>query len=217
MNPSSLNEHPSAVTQQPTGTWTITQAATPKGNQYSGKMTVEAWGPIYRLRWETTLGNYPGLGFLEDGHLFAGWGDGIYSIMLYRINPDGSLSGRWVTSATQGETPKIFTEKASGGNPVTLEGSYQVKGNEQVDGAEAYEGVLDVCMLGETYQLTWYLGRATYSGVGLRVGDWLVAAQCNSVNFGVMDYAMDGETLQGQWGLMGNPVRGQESFVHQSD
>ena len=210
MSSTTLNEQAPAATQQPIGNWTITQAITPQGDVYAGKLRVEAWDEVYRMNWETTLGSYPGLAFLADGQLLAGWGEGVYSVMLYKINSDGSLSGRWISSAGEEETSQIYSETATGGSLKTLEGSYSVKGILTED--QTYEGILDICMLGETYQLTWYIGK-TYYGVGLRLGDWLVATQCGGLNFGVMGYTLQADSLDGKWGLLGIADQGQERLT----
>ena len=189
--------------ENPTGHWLLTEAPGNQGPSYSGTVDIQPFEGIYRLSWSGSMGNYSGLAFLEDNHLLGTWGSQIHRLILYKINPDGALNGRWVCPMWP---DRINQETAVEGKPGWLEGHYQISGT--YPGMEdLYEGELDICMLGNTYQLTWY-GDGRNHGVGLKVNDWLVVARDVGSNFGVINYTFEGDTAKGWWALPGNPNAG---------
>jgi hypothetical protein len=106
----------------------------------------------------------------------------IAGIVIYTINPDGSLEGRWTHPTLQGQIGTERAERASDGTPGKMEGSYAVQ-VYNTDGQKLFEGSLSVHRLGEAYTLTWsgvqvlpQLTQATFTGIGvIHNGDTLVA------------------------------------------
>lgn len=100
-------------------------------------------------------------------------------IVTYQIGKDGSLDGRWTHQDLQG---KVATERAWGGTPGQLAGTYSVE-IKTPDNHKLFEGSLTVAAIGEAYALTW-TGRkllpqprvARFSGIGtVENGETLVA------------------------------------------
>jgi len=180
-----------------TGTWKISDAATLSGKSYSGTVRIAGIGAVYELKWDTTAGKYRGLGLADGEKLCTGWGGKVFGVVLYKINSDGTLTGRWtIPGANEAEG----TEAASGGAPGKLEGEYDVKGTNP--GAKGgYEGKLQIRKTGDTYQLKWTLpGNRPYYGVGLRVGDSLhVGWGIGSETYAVISYDFKNGSAEGVW------------------
>jgi len=180
-----------------TGTWKISDAATLSGKSYSGTVRIAGIGAVYELKWDTTAGKYRGLGLADGEKLCTGWGGKVFGVVLYKINSDGTLTGRWtIPGANEAEG----TEAASGGAPGKLEGEYDVKGTNP-GGKGGYEGKLQIRKTGDTYQLKWTLpGNRPYYGVGLRVGDSLhVGWGIGSETYAVISYDFKNGSAEGVW------------------
>ena len=103
----------------------------------------------------------------------------IAGVIVYQINQDGSLDGRWTHPEVKGSTG---TERATGGTPGRLDGKYNV---EIFDGAskKILQGSLEIARLGSAYSLTWVgthvpaTGHvSTYTGIGFVPRDGMLAA-----------------------------------------
>lgn len=197
---------PTPLTKSPAGTWTILTAKTTEEAPYSGTVQIHPMGKIYTVSWLTTLGDYSGLAFFEDGHLFVGCSlTDAYGITVYTINNDGTLDGKWTTPSSRGV---VDAERAVGVTPGELEGTYQISGNITMIGK--YEGTLDIRRLDDCYELFWSVG-AQYKGAGFRVGDKLVVAW-GEENVYCLDYEIDGNEAQGRWVNVGKPGLGMETL-----
>lgn len=189
----------------PEGTWTIATGKTIDNRSYSGTAQIHPMGKIYTVAWLTTLGDYSGLAFFEDDYLFAGGSmEQGYGIALYKINQDGTLDGKWVTSSSRG---LVDWERAVNGTPGKLEGSYEISGFSTKSGRN-YQGKLDIRQLGETYQVTW-LGKTEYQGIGLRMGDWLFACWGEGKTYSHA-YKIQGNRAQGYWAYGEQSATGEE-------
>lgn len=190
----------------PVGTWTITEAKTIDLTPYSGTVQIHKMGELYSMSWLTTLGDYPGIAFFENGNLYASCSSNeAYGISLYQINSDGTLDGKW---AAANSTGIIDTEKAVGGTPNQVAGSYNVQGTMGKSGR--YKGALQVTPFGEVYQISWLVG-AEYKGVGLQVNDRLIVAWGEGNVFGLC-YQMQGDRANGNWGVRDHSTIGTESL-----
>lgn len=177
----------------PVGTWTITAAKTIDQTPYSGTVQIHPMGQIYSMSWLTTLGDYPGIAFFENGNLYAACSaNPAFGISLYHINSDGTLDGKWAAANNIGN---VDTEKAVGGTPNQVAGTYNVQGTIGKTGS--YEGILQVIPLGEFYQISWLVG-AEYKGVGLQVNDRLMVAWGEGSVFS-LHYQIQGDRATGQW------------------
>ncbi|UZQ53875.1 hypothetical protein OOK60_15470 [Trichothermofontia sichuanensis B231] len=183
-------------------TWLIKSAQTLRGQTYTGTVHLHQMGQIYQISWLTSLGDFAGLGFLEDNHLLAGWcPDQDYGLMLYRISPEGILEGRWTTPMSYAQT---HLERATGGTAGQLVGTYAVRGEVR---DTHYAGTLTIAeTMPDIYHLRWQAERG-YEGIGLRVRDWLLASWGYTYPPSVMDYTIEGDRAYGRW------VRFQESEI----
>ena len=136
----------SQVKTSPAGTWTIASAKSTSGTPYSGTVQIHPMGQIYTMSWLTTIGDYCGLAFVEDGYIFAGCAfDDSYGVTLYKINPDGTLDGKWISPSNQAV---ISSETAVNGTPGQLEGTYKINGtslkagNYQGDGSDRFAATI---------------------------------------------------------------------------
>lgn len=194
----------SQVKTSPAGTWTIASAKSTSGTPYSGTVQIHPMGKIYTMSWLTTIGDYCGLAFVEDNYIFAGCAfDNNYGVTLYKINPDGTLDGKWISASNPGA---INSEQAVNGIPGQLEGTYKIKGMGLKN--DNYQGNLTIIQLDETYEVTWSVG-SEYQGVGLRVNDWLIACWGLGNQF-ALAYELQGYKAQGRWARFGKSPLGEE-------
>ncbi|MCT7970907.1 hypothetical protein [Laspinema olomoucense] len=196
------------------GVWGITEGKTPRGQAYTGSLDITAIGNtdnLYQVSWETSEGNYSGLGFYEEGRLLVGAGldEEIYGVALYRIQDDGTLDGKWTLSSAEGE---VGTELATGGRSGELAGSYQISSTDPGEEDSAFSGELTITQSRDTYQVTWNVDDQTYRGIGLRVDDWLVVGWGTSSNLAVLDYEFKGNEATARWARTGSRELGMEKI-----
>lgn len=94
----------------------------------------------------------------------------IAGVIVYKINQDGSLEGRWTHPEFKGLTG---TERATGGTPGRIDGRYNVEIYDGENNA-MFRGTLDSAPIGVAYALTW-VGmnlpasdvQSKYTGIGL--------------------------------------------------
>jgi hypothetical protein len=194
-----------------TGTWNIGEARGVDGADYTGTVNIQPFGDVYRLTWDSSIGSYKGVGFLVDDHLFVGSGTEpeTYGVVVYQINPNGTLNGQWTLPSREGQLgTEVATRSAEGG----LAGTYQIQGiNPGNEGG--YDGTLEIQETGDTYQLTWQVASNTYTGVGLRSGDWLAVSWGEPGSFGIVDYTIDGDAMDGRWAVLDKAQLGVEDLA----
>ena len=87
-------------------------------------------------------------------------------------------------------------------------GTYAVSGFNP--GVGAYKGTLTIAPRGEIYDVLWTIGKASYAGVGVVVGDTLSVAYSDGTGkwMGVVGYRQlsDG-TLDGRWAVYGGNTK----------
>jgi hypothetical protein len=99
----------------------------------------------------------------------AGQGDGkapaVIGVATYEVGADGTLDGVWTIESYAG---RLGTERASGGTPGRLPGTYAVAIHNP-DGIQVFEGTLKLEALGAAYRMTWSgVDGTRYAGLGLR-------------------------------------------------
>ena len=193
------------------GSWKIADAQTLTGKAYTGTVRIAKIGAVYELQWDTSAGKYRGLGLADGNKLCTGWGGKNFGVVLYRINGDGTLKGRWtIPGANEFEG----TEEATGGTAGELEGEYSIAGSNP-GGRGSYTGKLRIRKTGATYQLRWTIpGGQPYFGVGLKVGDALhVGWGTGADPYAVISYAFDGESAEGLWTVGGSEKTAKETLA----
>ncbi|MBD2545280.1 MULTISPECIES: hypothetical protein [Planktothricoides] len=196
------------------GTWELRDAKRPDNQKYTGTLEIEAFrdtNNLYNLSWETSAGDYTGLGFLEGDRLLVGYGlnEEIYGAVLYKINGDGTLEGRWTYSQANGA---VGTEKAIGGIRGKLEGEYRIDGTDPGQPDSTYNGLLRINKVKDIYQVSWIVEDQVLLGVGLRVDDWLIVGWGQGNNFAVMDYKIERDKVKGRSAMSGQENLGKEEL-----
>ncbi|HAS43390.1 MAG TPA: hypothetical protein DCS93_23120 [Microscillaceae bacterium] len=179
------------------GTWKITKSFSLNGDSYEGAVKFSQKGEGYSVQWNTNAGSYGGIAIRNNNHLFVGWGSGTYGVVAYKMNGDGTMSGRWMAAKSEGT---IGTENLSGGTAGQVAGTYQVTGNNPGK-TKPYSGSLIIQQTGSVYQVDWNLAGQNAKGVGIKVGDYLVVGWGMGNRFGVVNYAINGNKMLGRWSI----------------
>jgi hypothetical protein len=180
-----------------TGKWLIAEGRAQGGSSYTGTVTISKKDAVFDIAWEISGTSYEGIGLQYANRLYVGWGSGGgMGIVVYRLRPDGSMTGEW---STYGETA-LGTETATGSG-----GHYDVAGSNP-SGGGSYTGTLDVTTgADDVYHLVWTLGGTpTYEGTGLRDGAELAVGWARS-DVGYVEYVFEGDTARGRWTWLGSP------------
>lgn len=193
-----------------TGDWQIAEATTLTGESYTGKVSITPAGTRYSVQWQAAGSDYNGIALAEGNKLCAAFSSETFSVILYRIQSDGTLKGRWASSAFAAGDRDAF-ENATGGAAGKIEGKYVVKGLNS-DGTN-YQGKLKIVKTSQTFQLEWEVLGTTIKGVGIRVGDALFVASGDRTPLGVVGYTFEGTRAKGVWTLAGEGVLGKENLA----
>ena len=172
---------------------------TPAGKTRRSVATIGRRGAGLSLAWQEDEGNlFGGIGVSLDGILGAAYTealDGSFrgaGVLAYRIH-GGTLEGvRLPSDSADGE----LIEETLEGSP-TLEGRYAIARSLDAHGTTYHSGYVEIVRRGDTYQMTWYTPAHSYDGVGLRVGDVLVAGYARGFAPGVIAYCADQGLLTG--------------------
>lgn len=179
----------------------------PDGSAYEATLEVTRRGEVYQFSWDSGGRSYDGVGVANNDTVAVGFTDGKEGkgcgVVLYDINPDGSLSGKsgyWGVDSQESE----LAERTSG---TGLEGKYKISGTNP--GGQEYTGTLDISRSGSGYSFKWTAGE-TFTGFGIRTGDDIaVGFGGNKCSFVAYDIGSDG-TLDGKWGSPGSNSVGTE-------
>ena len=172
---------------------------TPAGKTRRSVATIAPRGAGLSVAWEEDDGNlFGGIGVSLDGIFGAAYTEALNGsfrgagVLAYRIT-GGTLDGvRLPVDSADGE---LIRERLQG-SP-TLEGRYAIAHSLTADGRIYHSGYVEIVRSGDTYQMTWYTPTLSYEGVGLRIGDVLVAGYARGFAPGVIAYCADQEVLTG--------------------
>jgi hypothetical protein len=153
----------------------------------------------FSLSWEEDEGNlFGGIGISLDGVFGAAYTEALNGsfrgkgVLAYRIN-GGTLDGiRLPSDSADGTLIRETLE----GSPA-LEGRYAIARSLDSDGRTYHSGYVDIVHHGDTYQMTWYTPAHSFDGVGLRVGNVLIAGYARGFAPGVLAYCADKGLLTG--------------------
>ncbi len=203
----SRSESPSTTDTDISGNYDTTGTNPDGGTPYKADLTVTKRDQVYQFSWKSGDTNYDGVGVTTGNSAAVAYttgknGEGC-GVVLYKINPDGSMTGKvgyW------GEN-RMETEQATRKSGSDLEGEYDISGKNP-DGQE-YKGTLKVKKEGQGYQFMWS-APDTLEGFGIRGGDMVAVGfgdkQCAFVGY---DIKPDG-TLDGKWGAKTSKTLGTE-------
>lgn len=149
------------------------------------------------IAWQEDEGNlFGGIGVRLDGVFGAAYTEALNGafrgsgVVAYRIQ-DGTLEGlRLPAGAGQ------FIAETLQGPPV-LAGRYDIVRSVDAGGATYHSGYVEIERRGDTYQMTWFTPERSFEGVGLRIGDVLVAGYAKGFAPGLVAYCIDGAVLTG--------------------
>lgn len=174
-------------------------AASHAGKTRRSVATIARHGDGLGIAWQEDEGNlFGGIGISIDGVFGAAYTEALNGafrgsgVLVYRIR-GGTLEGlRLPYSAEAGQ---IVEETLLG--PAALEGRYDIVRSVDAGGAAYHSGHVEIEHRGDTYQMTWYTPERSFEGVGLRIGDVLVAGYAKGFAPGLVAYCIDGDVLTG--------------------
>lgn len=154
-------------------------------------------GSGFSIAWEEDDGNlFGGIAIVLDGVLGAAYTEALNGsfrgkgVLAYRIS-GGTLDGVRLPS----DTTELIQETLEGS--AALEGRYAIARSLDADGRGYHVGYVEIVRHGDTYQMTWFTPARSYEGVGLRVGNVLVASYGYGFAPGVIAYCADKGLLTG--------------------
>jgi hypothetical protein len=159
--------------------------------------TIAPRGAGFSIAWEEDDGNlFGGIAIAVDGILGAAYTEALNGsfrgkgVLAYRIS-GGTLAGVRLPS----DAAELIQETLEG-SPA-LEGRYAIARSLDEDGRTYHSGFVEIVRQGDTYQMTWFTPTRSYEGVGLRVGDVLVASYGDGFAPGIIAYCADEGLLTG--------------------
>jgi hypothetical protein len=159
--------------------------------------TIARRGEGFSIAWEEDDGNlFGGIAVAVDGILGAAYTEalnGAYrgkGVLAYRIS-GGTLAGVRLPA----DAAELIQETLEG-SPA-LEGRYAIARSQGADGRTYHSGFVEIVRQGDTYQMTWYTPARSYEGVGVRIGDVLVASYGDGFAPGIIAYCADEGLLTG--------------------
>ena len=161
--------------------------------------TIAPRGAGFSIAWEEDDGNlFGGIAIALDGIVGAAYTEALNGsyrgkgVLAYRIN-GGTLDGvRLPSDAADGT---LIEETLEG--PPALEGRYAIARSVDAGGKAYHAGFVEIVRRGDTYQMTWYTPARSHEGVGVRVGDVLVASYGSGFAPGIIAYCADEGVLTG--------------------
>jgi len=156
-------------------------------------------GSGFSIAWEEDDGNlFGGIAIVLDGVLAAAYTEALNGsfrgkgVLAYRIS-GGTLDGvRLPSGALEG----LLIQETLEGSPA-LEGRFSIARTVDADGRAYHAGYVEIVRRGDTYQMTWFTPARSDEGVGLRVGDVLVASYGSGFAPGIIAYCADEGLLTG--------------------
>jgi hypothetical protein len=183
------------------GTWQIIDAKTLASESYTGTIQFSKRSLAYALQWGGGAGNSKGIGIQKGNKIFAGWSSEVpCGIVVYDIRGK-TMDGQWaLMSGDWGVGTEIVSNITD-----NLVGTFDITGTNPITKKAAdipaqYRGKLTIEKNGETYTCTWKTGNTSYSGVGMKDGNYFaVAWGLEEGAFGIICYTFNGNQANGKW------------------
>lgn len=197
-----------AAAGSPDGTYQV-RGSNFQEQVYSGSLVVAQNGPRYQFDWVTNAGIITGYGLLERSVLSVAYGPPeLCAVVVYQLQADGSLSGRWTVPGGQ-EIGREQASPAAGPRANTIGGVYQVRAPGLSSGT--FSGALTIVPQGSTYHMAWETNRLSFTGTGILRGDTLAAVYGARDLCGLVLYEIQTDgTLDGVWTVHGTTETGTE-------
>ena len=155
--------------------------------------TIARRGDGYAIAWQEDEGNlFGGIGLSLDGVFGAAYTEALSGefrgsfVAAYRI-AGGTLEGGRLS---HGAPQQLVRETLQG--PPGLAGRYDIVGADSL-----VAGSVEITRQGDTYQMIWHALDQTYEGVGLRIGDVLIAGFARGFAPALVAYCADAHVLTG--------------------
>lgn len=197
-----------SVAQQLAGSWRIAKGQNPgsSANSYTGTVDIVAKSNgVLGFKWNVKP-PYLGIGLTNGRLVAAGYSNNSpFGIAVYDAKGD-EFVGAWTGSMTKGEVG-FETLKATGAGT----GVYKIVKGKQPGGAD-YTGEVMIVKKGDVYEMEWRTGGQVTKGVGIRVGDSLIAGWTTGKDVGVVCYSLlEGlKGMEGSWTGLGATKLGRE-------
>jgi hypothetical protein len=180
------------------------------GGNYIANLLVTKQDEVYQFSWNSQGNKYEGIGVQTDDRVAVSFTNGTdgtgCGVILYKINPDGSLAGKsgyWGANNTE-------TETATRTDGTGLEGIYDVDGTNLK--GENYKMKLKVRKQNEGYRFSW-TGNNAWEGFGIKQGD-TVSVGFGGSKCGFVAYKINSDgSLEGKWGGQGSTAFGTERAI----
>jgi len=198
--------------QELSGVYSVEGANENSGARFDGTLTVENAESGYRFKWQTSKGNFTGVGVQLGDAVAVTYAKGAEGkdcgVALYKISNDGVLEGR---IAKWGEFT-FGSERATRIEGSNFEGKYKLTGTRNY--GKQYDGTIEVTRNGSGYQFDWDMGvRST--GFGIWRGD-RAAIGFGGYPCSFMLYKVEaGGKLEGRWGSQRSVGFGTETAKRQ--
>jgi hypothetical protein len=191
-----------AATADIAGEYRIVESSRPDGGgAYRGKVVIESLGAAFQVRWALdSKESYSGPAILQNGVLGVGYGEGLTGLAVYEIK-GRTLKAKWLLPATP---QQVGDYELTG--PASLSGFYKF--------TNGVAGGVTIKPNGKVYDMLWNLPTGSFGGMGIRVGDVLVAVSGQpGKDFGVVAYRAVGNRVEGVWAVPGQTGLGTEIIV----
>ena len=198
------------------GSYSVASSTQPgsSGQAYRGDVTIAGKpGRVFNIKWSLAggAGNYAGLGVSNGTVLAAGYAEkgGDFGVVVYDRKGD-RWEGAWVGSMTKGQAGFETLEAVQANGDGT--GTFRIVKGTTPGSSGQYRGEVRIEKTGDTYTMTWKIAGSTHRGVGLMVGDSLVAGWTPRRDVGVVAYRISdgGAKLEGVWAPLGATQLGTE-------
>ncbi len=198
------------------GSYSVESSTQPgrSGRAYRGDVAIAGKpGRVFAIKWNLAggAGNYAGLGVSNGTVLAAGYSaSDPFGIVVYDRKGD-RWEGAWAGSMTKGQAGFETLEAIKANGDGT--GTFRIVKGTTPGSSEEYRGEVRIEKTGDTCTITWKIaGGGTHRGVGLMIGDSLVAGWTPRRDVGVVAYKiMDGGAkLDGVWAPLGAKQLGTE-------
>ncbi len=204
---SKLGGAPQPIPDDMTGNFTVAESANPGGGSYEGQTIISRRGDVWDVEWQlSNTPPYSGVGVRHGDVLGIGWGLGAdYGVAVYDLKGT-RLEGTWATKGS-GDAPG--TEVLEG--PEGLDGVYDIVESTSPGGGKGYSGKVEIHPHGDVFDVTWTVGKSSYSGVGIKKADLLVVGWGDAgKGAGVVLYVKGDKKLDGVWSGPGETKVGKE-------
>lgn len=211
-----------AAADQVAGKWMVLNSTGPVEKTGKGFITfAPKKSGAYPVTYDLSRGDGPtwtGVAFYKeiigDKLIWAAYGTPkTVGLCVYEID-GGSLKGTWYPWYIDGDPKNIGTEVLKG--PETLDGDYTIESAKAPFSGASYTGTVSIKPLeivgsnddAKPYALTWTIGTAKVSGIGILHKKMLFVASGTGADVNIAAYQINNGSFQGDWYKLGSTEKG---------